>query len=463
MVKLITFRLRSGTLENFKIKSISNDWIMEPNRNNRPDFATECDWNLASHSFASTKLPSDSNSRVYRILSFTSQSNLNDFPIFATIKSENMHLAYDAKRLFHNRAGLGNYSRNLLSALIDQFPENHYSLFNPKKAQIQFPQVQKDNVEIITPGKLYKKLHPLWRTRGIVKDIRKIQPDIYHGLSNELPYGTKSAGIKTIVTIHDLIFVRHPEWYKPIDVMLYTKKYSHACRDADRIIAIGEQTKSDLMEFWKIEESKIDIVKQGCNPLFSIPASPDKKEMIRKKYNLPETFLIQVGTIEPRKNHLTSIKALKQLKSPIPLVIIGRDNHYKAKLTDYIQQNKLTDKVLFLHHVTNEDLPVLYQLAFASVYPSHFEGFGIPVLESIESGTPAITTAKQCFKDAGGDAAIYINPTDASEMAYQIEKLIDDSDYYETVNQKNKLHVTQFTSDVIAQNMMNVYRKVKNS
>ena len=371
-----------------------------------------------------------------------------------------MHLAFDAKRLFHNSAGLGNYSRNLMAALMENYPNEMYSLFNPKPAKIEFQIPAGIHSETIQPSGIYKKFHSIWRSKGITKELAQIKPDLYHGLSHELPYGIEKTGVKSIVTMHDLIFVRHPEWYQKIDVKLYTKKYRHACNVADCIVAIGEQTKQDLIAYWDIDPARIEVVRQGCDARFWQTASGEKKAELQAKFNLPHQFLLQVGTLEPRKNHFNTFQALQSLKGEVSLVIVGRENAYKKELEAFIEANNLQQKVLFLHNVSNEELPALYQLAKASVYPSFFEGFGIPVLESIVSGTPVITTNKQCFKDAGGDAAVYVDAESSEELANAIEQLLADSNYYEQLKAKGEEHKLQFTNEVIAKNMMNVYQKV---
>lgn len=372
-----------------------------------------------------------------------------------------MHLAFDAKRIFHNHAGLGNYSRNLLAALMMYYPDESYSFYNSKPGNIEFQIPDHIQSDIIYPTGFSKTFHSVWRSRGIAKELRHLQPDLYHGLSHELPYGIEKTGVKSVVTMHDLIFVRHPEWYKKVDVKLYTKKYKHACEVADCIVAIGDQTKQDLIDFWGIEEKKIEVVRQGCHVRFWQKASETQKAALQSKFDLPERFILQVGTIEPRKNHLTVLDALREFcEDEIRLVIVGRDNNHKSALNEFISKKRLNTKVKFLDNVSNEELPILYQMAYASVYPSFFEGFGIPVLESIVSGTPVITTDKQCFKDAGGDAAIYIDPDKRLDIAYQLEKLFSDTGYYNSMVQEGKKHAEYFTSKVVAKNMMAVYQKV---
>jgi glycosyltransferase involved in cell wall biosynthesis len=371
----------------------------------------------------------------------------------------NVHIAYDAKRVFHNRSGLGNYSRNLLLALTTYYPDNTYSLFTPKvgtDSKLWDPRL----LPAYTPSGLWKQVPSLWRSKGMVHQLKRVAPDIYHGLSHELPDGIQRTKIKSIVTVHDLIFIRYPEWYSFIDRKLYEVKYRHACKIADRIVAIGEQTSDDLQAFWNIDKAKIEVIKQGCNPLFWNSISDEQCQNVRETYSIPRDFILQVGTIEPRKNHLTTLKALAMCKNDLPLVIVSRLTKFKEELIRFISKNGLDRRVIFLHDVPNEALPALYKMAFVSVYPSIFEGFGIPVLESIVCGTPVITSAVTCFKDAGGDAALYFDPNRPDGLASLIDRLTNGQALYNELLEKGEQHKQSFTQEQFALNTINLYKKV---
>src|SRR5690606_34677955 len=167
------------------------------------------------------------------------------------------------------------------------------------------------NLEIHTPGNtiINKILPSYWRTRGIVKDLEKDGIRIFHGLSGEIPIGLQKTQIKSVVTIHDLIFIRYPELYKPIDRIIYHKKFLHAARNADKIIAISEQTKRDIVDFFNIQEDRIEVIYQGCHPAFKKPITEEKKQDLIQRYQLPNNFVLNVGSVERRKNALQIVKA----------------------------------------------------------------------------------------------------------------------------------------------------------
>ena len=239
------------------------------------------------------------------------------------------------------------------------------------------------SIQTILPHRfLDKKIPALWRSRGICKDIKDQHLHIFHGLSQELPVGIEKTGAKSVVTMHDAIFVRYPELYDPFYRTIFTRKNRYSCKVADRIIAISEQTKSDVIEFFGADESKIDIVYQGCNNIFRQPVSNEQVDAVKKKYNLPNDFIVTVGAIEKRKNQGIILDALHQGRIDIPLVIIGGKTKYSDEITQKTNEYSLEQQIVVLNNVSTEDLPAIYHAALCMIYPSLFEGFGIPILES---------------------------------------------------------------------------------
>ncbi len=370
-----------------------------------------------------------------------------------------MRIGFDAKRAFFNFSGLGNYSRNTIRYLGSRFPENEYYLYIPKrKYKIQNGAFEKHN--LVYPQSLPARTFPyLWRSYWLGKNLEKDRLDIYHGLSNEIPFKLPDRKVRSVVTIHDLIFMRHPEWYKPIDRWIYIRKARHACNCADRIIAISRQTRSDIQEFLGTSPDKIDVVYQGCDPVFYSPVDESRKKQLAGKYGLPSTYLLYVGTIEPRKNLLKVIQALQMDSLDIPLIVIGRVTPYVEKVMQFIRAHSM-DHVRFLKDVPNEDLPGIYQMADIFIYPSLFEGFGIPILEALASRTPVITTKGSCFPEAGGENSVYVDPGNPEELSANIRKLLNDSKLKEIMRTAGFEHALRFREEIIADNIMEVYRKV---
>ena len=260
--------------------------------------------------------------------------------------------------------------------------------------------------------------------------------------------------------MHDAIFIRYPELYDALYRKIFIRKNKFSCRVADRIIAISEQTKRDFIEFFGADAEKIDVVYQGCNNIFREKVSEEKKAEVRKKYNLPETFLLNVGAIEKRKNLGTIVRAIHQGKIDIPLVACGNKTEYVNEVNLLISEYKLENQVFLLHNVDFADLPALYASASVFVYPSVFEGFGIPILESLCIGTPVITSRGSCFEETGGKSSLYVDYNNAEEMAEAINKTLFDSDLRQKMIADGKAHSELFTDEKVARNLMNVYKKL---
>lgn len=381
-----------------------------------------------------------------------------------------MNIGFDAKRAYQNSTGLGHYSRTLISSLAAYYPDNNYYLFAPEITSA-FNTTDFKNIQPMSPKHFPSSLFTgIWRSNLVKKDLLKNKIDIYHGLSHEIPVGIAKTGIKSVVTMHDLIFERYPHQYNPIDRIIYRKKFRYACNNANKIIAISLQTKQDIIDFYKIPEEKITICYQSCNPAFTEIISEAKKEATRQLYNLPAEFYLYVGSIIERKNLLLICKALKQLHSGLPLVVIGDGGTYKQKVKAFIAENGMTDHVIFLSENkavkssaafrSSEDFPSIYQMATAMIYPSSFEGFGIPVLEALCSRLPVITSNVSCMPETGGDAALYINPNNADELCNAMQVVAADIDLRNKMIAKGIAHALKFTPQNTAAAVMNLYQSL---
>jgi len=371
-----------------------------------------------------------------------------------------MKIGFDAKRAFLNQSGLGNYSRNLLSSLFRYFPGHDYLLYTTKRSDSSFSRSldQRKNVSVTTPDNFIdKKLGGRWRSYGITPLLNQAQAGVYHGLSNELPFNIHKFSGKKIVTIHDLIFLRYPELYPALDRKIYDKKFRKACAAADLILAVSRQTASDLQEFYGIPEKKIKVIYQSCNEAFYSPPAAAEAARIREKYKLPERYLLYVGTIEERKNLLTVVKALREVKD-VPLVAVGKKKGYFSEVAALIKEYGLGPRIFLPDQVNNEELPAIYRGAELFIYPSVFEGFGIPVLEALTSRVPVITTRGGCFAEAGGPHSSYIDPMNAEELAAEINAILASPERRSRMAEAGYAHALGFAPERIAAQLMHVYQ-----
>lgn len=370
-----------------------------------------------------------------------------------------MRIGFDAKRAFFNKSGLGSYSRNLIDGLAKKFPDHEYVLYTPgTNSDLYDP--KGECLTVMQPRRpLHRMFRAYWKSFYLSKQLPHDRIDIYHGLSHEIPYGFPAGKVRSVVTIHDLIFLRLPHLYRTVDRAIYENKFRYACRTADRVIAVSRQTANDVTEFFGIDDCKIDVVYQGCNPVFNTEIPLVEREILRMKYLLPKSFILYVGTIEERKNLLTLIKALHYGKIDMPLVVIGKSTPYLNKIVDFIERHSLIN-IIFCDVVQNQDLPGIYQLADLFVYPSIFEGFGIPILEALYSRLPVITSKGSSLAEAGGKYTLYVDPNNVEEMAAAIKKVLFDRDLQERMKLEGYRHARGFDDDKVTTNVMQVYQKV---
>lgn len=363
-------------------------------------------------------------------------------------------IAFDAKRLFHNYTGLGNYSRTLVRNLQANFPEHSYHLFTPSIKYNEETAYFLDNSKFTIHNP--KNWSPLWRTYGMSKQINLLRPDIFHGLSHEIPFGLHR-GIKSVVTFHDLIYERYPEQFGWWDRTLYGWKYQSAAQRADHIIAISESTSQDLQKMYHIDATKIQVIYQSCHDRFQSDSLD--QESPASLANLKDYFLY-VGSIIERKGLLQCILAYALLptKDRKPFVVIGNgDKKYLSKVKDLIKYYKLENSFHFIQKISNPDLISVYDKSFCLVYPSIYEGFGIPVIESLFRKKPVITSDLSSLPEAAGPGAVLVDPFSPNDIA-QAMIWLQEADTYTSLSNKGYEYVSaHFSSAATAQQLMNFY------
>lgn len=386
-----------------------------------------------------------------------------------------MNIGFDAKRAAQNRTGLGNYSRFVIRILSEKFAGNQYHLYTPKPHRMPYLQeipTLKHLFLHFPPQGIWSRIRSLWRVWGITKDIQKDGIQIFHGLSNELPLniGTPEQrkmkaggkGCKYIVTLHDLIFIHTPQYYHWIDRQIYNFKFRRACRCADRVIAVSEYTKQEIMHYYHTPESKIDVVYQSCDPVFSQEIEEGKLQEVKARYQLPDKFVLYVGSIEERKNLMLVAKAMAELnrRAAIHVVAVGRRTAYVDQIQDFLKAQGIDHLFHFYHQVPYADLPSFYKWASTFAYPSRIEGFGIPLLEAISSGVPAIGCTGSCLEEAGGPDSIYVNPDDAKGMADAILRTCTDEPLRQHMISEGKKYALNFSDEKLSHDLMKVYESL---
>lgn len=374
-------------------------------------------------------------------------------------------IGFDGKRAVFNNTGLGNYSRLAIKVIAERMPGSSLRLYTPREGfnPRLDPLMAMNNIVMAAPFTgMWRKLSGLWRIyHGITDQLIHDRIDLYHGLSNELPIDIRRSGIPSVVTIHDLIFRRLPHTYRMPDRMIYDYKFSRACRNADRIIAISECTKRDIVELYGIDDSRIDVVYQGCDAQFLAPVSATMRDMVRKAYGLPERYIVSVGSIEERKNQLMAVRALPMLPKDISLVLVGgHRTEYYDKLMCEMTRLGVTHRVKIISGIPFDRLPALYAMASVSSYTSRYEGFGIPVIEALAAGTPVIAATGSCLEEAGGDGALYVGPDAITDYADAVCHLLRSADERRRLVEAGRAHIRKFSDDNFADGILGTYARV---
>ena len=379
-----------------------------------------------------------------------------------------MNIGIDAKRIFFNNSGLGNYGRRFYKALAKKSSGDSFYLYSPKVISEDNPyleEIHSDKNVITSPEKPWHSMlgGTFWRSRLINKQLQKDKIDIYYGLSNEIPFGIHKIKTTSVVVIHDLIFLRYPELYPAFDVFFYKKKTEYACKYADYIIAASEQTKLDIVNYYHIPGNKITVIYPGTDPIFYNEESVDAGECFAPE----RKYIISIGAITPRKNLLKTVQAFDLVKDKydLDLVVIGTavglGREYLKTILSYLEKNGLTDRVHFLGNVPYKFVPALCRNAQLMVYPSQFEGFGMPIVEGLFSRIPVITSKGGCFPEAGGDGAVYVNPNDYEEIAVWIEKIMDSASMRDGLVDKGFRYAKKFRQENIENDIINFHLSIK--
>lgn len=377
---------------------------------------------------------------------------------------QNLSIAFDAKRAAQNRTGLGNYSRFVIRSLSRFSSVGRLLLYAPdlRKVQALDGVDEEQRVSMRYPKGFWAERHnSLWRIWGITNRLKTDKIRLFHGLSNELPLNIRKAkGLRTIVTIHDLVFRIHPECYHFFDRIIYNFKFRRACHNADRIIAVSECTKRDIVRFYSINPDKIDVVYQGCDERFAIESSQSEVDAVRQQYNLPEHFILYLGSIERRKNLLLLAQALKHLPADVQVIAVGQRTPYASQVRKYLKAQGLESRMKLLTRVPFAALPALYRMAGVFVYPSRYEGFGIPILEALTCGTPVVACTGSCLEEAGGPSSLYVSPDDPLALAHAISSILSNPTLRQKMIADGLAYAKRFQPEELTRQLLQVYQKV---
>lgn len=372
-------------------------------------------------------------------------------------------LGFDAKYANAQIDDMGSYGRFIVRAVATAYPENAYlRLYTPT----QLPNAEYDalaelpNVESMEPdGALWRRLSILWRMWHVTRDAQRGDVELFHGLANSLPYGLARKNIRSVVSVHNLEFIRNPKQFNILERLLKYVEMHSACVRADRIIAASEATKRDLHRLLGINPEKVDVVYQGYNPIFNREVTEEEVDSIKKKYGLPERYILNVGDIEERKNIALILDAMAELPEDVELVIVGNHTRYSKRLKRRIKSLGLESRV-HIRNIPLSERVAVYKGAEIFIYPSRFEGFSLEIVEALTVGVPVIATRGSSHEEAGGAKSIYVSPRDCGEMVEAIELLRANPAKCKEMIVAGKHHTRLFRSEVAAYGIMKCYERI---
>jgi glycosyltransferase involved in cell wall biosynthesis len=296
----------------------------------------------------------------------------------------------------------------------------------------------------------------LWEQLVQPWTLQKINADLVHGPVFIAPL---ISTCPTVITIHDLSFIRLPHLFRPANRLYLTVMTRLSARRARRLIAVSAHSAAESAKLLGVPIARIDVIYHGVDPIFR-PLPSAGIEAFRQKQGLPDRFVLCVGTLEPRKNHTRLVEAFARIyDGKSKLVLVGGKGWLYDDVCAKVESLGLSEAVIFKGYVTNEDLPLWYNAATAFVYPSLYEGFGMPILEAQACGTAVITSNVPPMTEAAGDAALLASPYDVEELAANLNRLLTDEPLRSELEEQGLTHASQFTWMRTAQETARVYRQ----
>lgn len=378
-----------------------------------------------------------------------------------------MRIAFDYTAGIRQEAGIGNYVRCLLAAMLARDTENEYTLITSGRPSQERPFPQAPNVRgrsVLLPDRYLNILWYRWRV-PFLADLLVSRTDLYHSLDFVLPPLHKK--IRKIVTIHDLAFLDHPEYAVPNLVAYLARAVPRALAEADVVAAVSRHAAAALHTHYQVPPERIAIIPNGLRPHFRRITDPVLLGATRHKFSLKHPLVLGVGTLEPRKNHLGLIKAFHQVQSEkknrsAMLALAGGPGWLYEETRQLVATLKLEKQVRFLGRVSELELCGLYSLADVFVFPSFCEGFGLPPLEAMACGAPVITSNTSSLPEVVGDAALTLDPHDTDALAAAIKRVLGEQNLREELRQKGFERAKLYTWSDSASKMLEVYTKLSN-
>ena len=369
----------------------------------------------------------------------------------------------DARSVGSGQSGVGNYVIHLINGLDHVDRRNRYTLMVTKAQLAYLPDSLGDFEIFLVPfSNESHAFGDLWEFFLLPYSLRKLSVDLFHGPAFIAPPFSK--GFHSVATIHDLVAFYHPHTI-PVKYALYMRfLIKFMIRNVEKIITDTEFIRDEIIETFHIDEQRVHAVPIAASDLFRPVSDKKRIEEVKRRYGITRHYFLHVGNIEPRKNLISLFKACdlvwENLHTDYQLVVVGKKGWLYKDIFKTLRETRIIEDVIFTNYVREEDIPVLYSGAEFFVFPSLYEGFGLPVLEAMRCGTPVITSHVSSMPEVAGDAAMYVDPHNVEDIAEKIITLAYNDDLKAHLRQKGFSQAARFTWENTARETLRVYESL---
>lgn len=368
-----------------------------------------------------------------------------------------MRIGIDARLVFYHQAGIGQYILRLTHALAALDRTNEYFLFQSRKDKTRLVKAPNFRRHVLwTPS------HHRFERLAMSAEMFPYSLDVFHSPDFIPPRRLRAP---SVITVHDLAFLLYPRFLTS-DAARYYGQIDPASRSAAHIIAVSQSTKRDVTRLLGVPDDKVSVIYEAANTLTRPMDKTAARQHVKEKFGIPDNFILFVSTIEPRKNLPTLLAAYSKLrdqyKSTARLVVAGHKGWLTKEVDQAVTKYKLGDTVCFLGTVPSEELAFLYNAARVFALPSFYEGFGLPPLEAMASGTPVIVSNTSSLPEVVGDAGTLIDPNDVDAWTVALYRVLTDDALHAEMSAKGLKRAERFSWERAARETLDVYRKVAN-
>jgi glycosyltransferase involved in cell wall biosynthesis len=370
-----------------------------------------------------------------------------------------MLIGFEVSSLQGFMSGVGYYTQNLVTSIMEVAPEHQYVLFSNRDIANVSPLSLMPRGGNETVYQRHFRVRSLWMQTVLPFALRAVRPDVCHFTNYMSPL---VSACPSVVTMYDMTVFVTPRYHQFKKLVLDRTLIPRVARRADAIITVSNSARQDILRYLKVPKEKVRVIMLAAAPSFRPVTDTEQLETIRKRYGLDSPYILYVGTIEPRKNLVRLVQAFAQLKKrrlPHKLVIVGQSGWHVGPLFHEVERLGLTKDILFTGYVPTEDLPALYTMAESMVFPSLYEGFGLPVIEAMACGAPVVTSRNSSLVEVAGDAALLVDPLSVDDIAEALYRLHTDKELREELRQCGLARAADFTWEATARQTLALYER----